>query len=451
MHHNLATLAIFLAASAWLLSTSHAADRPNIIFILADDLGYGDLAHTGAPDVETPHLDALAARGITFTSFYNNGPECTPTRTALLTGRYQQRAGGLECAIGTGDVGRYDDAEALAATGQLGLPPEMAVLPRALKDAGYATGIFGKWHLGYRDHFNPLNYGFDQFFGVLGGNCEYYTHKELSPIPVVYENREPVEREGYMTHLITDHALMFLKQQHGSDSPFFLYLPYTTPHFPFQPPGDRSTYTAENWTAGTRENYVAMVEDLDTQVGRIISYLADNGFKGDTVVAFASDHGAMKPGRNLPYRDFKGTLFEGGIRAPLTVFVPDSELVAKKAHFPALTFDLTHTFLNLAGVENTADLGLDGIDLIPHVRKDTAPQRPLFWRSKRGDRTWRAARVGDLKYISKTEAGQTTQHLFDLATDPHETHDLLDEKPGETSRLKAALKTWESLVAAPRP
>ena len=148
-------------------------------------MGYGDVGFNGAKGPRTPRLDQMAEEGMIFSDFYVGCAVCSGSRTALLTGRYQQRAGGLECAIGTGDVGRYDDAEALAASGQLGLPPEMAVPPRALKDAGYATGIFGKWHLGYEPHFNPLRYGWGEFFGCLGGNVDYFTHRELSPLPAL--------------------------------------------------------------------------------------------------------------------------------------------------------------------------------------------------------------------------------------------------------------------------
>ena len=160
------------------------AQRPNIVFILADDLGYGDLACFGAKDVRTPHLDTLAKNGVRFTNAYANGPECTPSRTAILTGRYPQRAGGMECPIGTGNVGRYDEAIRLRERNDLGLPPNMAVLAPALKAAGYSTVLLGKWHMGYEPKFNPLDQGFDQFLGTLGGNVDYYRHDELSPLPV---------------------------------------------------------------------------------------------------------------------------------------------------------------------------------------------------------------------------------------------------------------------------
>ena len=208
---------------------------PNIVFILADDMGYADLDCFNAPDTKTPHIDQLAADGVRFLNTYAMGPECTPSRTSILTGRYPQRVGGMECAIGTGNVGRYDDAIRLAEKHELGLPADMAVLAPALKTAGYTNAIFGKWHLGYDDHFSPLDQGFDEFAGFLGGNVDYYQHTELSDIDAFVRGRLPVEREGYLTDLITEDALNFLNERAKQpDKPFFLYLPHAAPHFPFR-------------------------------------------------------------------------------------------------------------------------------------------------------------------------------------------------------------------------
>ena len=178
------------------------AAPPNIVLILADDMGYGDLGCYGHPKAKTPVIDRLAKEGVRFTQHYSKGTECCPTRTALLTGRYPQWAGGLECAIGTGNVGRYDDAILLADRRQLGLPAEQVVLPGELKKAGYVTGIFGKWHLGYEPHFNPIEHGWDEFFGYLGGNVHYFNHRETSDLHVLFRGRLPVHSEGYMTCLL---------------------------------------------------------------------------------------------------------------------------------------------------------------------------------------------------------------------------------------------------------
>ena len=310
--------AFVLFAMHW--SHSHAG-QPNIVFFLADDMGYADLGCYGAPDAKTPRIDELAKQGVKFVNAYAMGAECTPSRTSILTGRYPAKVKGMECAIGTGNVGRYDDAIELAKESQLGLPAAKAVLAPALKAAGYRNAIFGKWHLGYEDHFSPLEQGFDEFTGFLGGNVSYFKHVELSELKVYIRGREPVEREGYTTHLITEDAIDFLDRQKKvrPEEPFFLYLPHAAPHFPFQAPGDDTgkAPSAEEWTKGTRASYVKMLEDLDREVGKVLDALDKNGQSENTIVVFASDHGAMKPGLNTPWRDYKGTVFEGGLRVPL--------------------------------------------------------------------------------------------------------------------------------------
>ena len=262
-------LALLIGGFAYL---QLAAAPPNIVLILADDLGYGDLGCYGHPQAKTPVIDRLAREGVRFTQHYANGPECSPTRTALLTGRYQQRAGGLECAIGTGNVGRYDDAIRLATKRQLGLPAKQTVLPSALKRAGYACGVFGKWHLGYEPQFNPMEYGWDEFFGYMGGNVHYFNHRETSDLHVLFRGRLPVYSEGYMTHLITDHSLAFIERHKAK--PFFLYVSHESPHFPFQGPKDATKRVDKsNWMTLDADAYVAMLEDLDREVGRVLAEL----------------------------------------------------------------------------------------------------------------------------------------------------------------------------------
>ncbi|MHC4995416.1 MAG: sulfatase family protein [Planctomycetota bacterium] len=425
-------------------------DRPNIVLLLADDLGYGDIACYGAPDAKTPRLDRLAQEGVRFTHHYANGPECSPTRTALLTGRYQQRAGGLECAIGTGNVGRYDDAIRLANQAALGLPVEQAVLPRALNEVGYVCGAFGKWHLGYEMRFNPMRYGFAEFFGCLGGNVDYFTHDELSPLPALYQGRDPVEREGYMTHLIADDAVGFIRKHRAR--PFFLYVPFTSPHFPFQGPGDEGVpFNATNWTAGTRAKYVELIEDLDTQIGRILDELAKQGLSDNTVVVFASDNGAMAPGLNAPFANYKSTAFEGGVRVPMIIRWPGRIAPGQTSSQPCVTFDLTRSFLALAGARPLEGLPLDGMDIIRHVatnQPDTP--RTLFWRGKRGERVERAVRQGTMKYYHRHVDGTDIEYLFDLANDPGESNNLIAQQPAIAGALKRELSEWEEDVRAVR-
>ena len=444
-------LLVLLSASLVSVPALADRDRPNIVFLLADDMGYGDLGCYGCPDAKTPVIDTLARQGVRFTQFYANGPECTPSRTALMTGRYPQRAGGMECAIGTGNVGRYDDAIRLAEQHQLGLPVEQAVIPKAIVENGYRTAVFGKWHMGYESHFNPLEFGWHHFFGVLGGNCDYFTHRELSPIPVLYGDRDPVEKEGYLTHLLTDEAVAFLKSEERKNAPFLLYVPFTTPHFPFQTPTDTSTvYTEENFTKGTRSSYVTMLEDMDAQVGRILAQLEASGLAENTLVAFASDHGAMKPGRNLPLNGYKGGLFEGGIRAPLIVRWPDRIKPGQVCDQACAMFDFTASLLRIAGAAGEHPQ-LDGIDILQHVENGRPRfDRSLFWRAKRGNRTWWAVRDGDKKYIRRTQGGTTDEWVFDLAADAGEIENIIDSDQKASAKLKQLLDTWEKNTPALR-
>lgn len=423
-----------------------AAERPNIVLILADDLGYADLGCYGHPVAKTPNIDRLAKQGVRFTQHYANGPECSPTRTALLTGRYQQRAGGLECAIGTGNVGRYDDAIRLAARHELGLPAKQAVIPADLQKAGYACGVFGKWHLGYEPQFNPIEHGWDEFFGYLGGNVHYFNHRELSDLHVLFRGRQPVRREGYMTHLITDDSIAFI-QKH-KNQPFFLYVAHESPHFPFQGPGDRDkVVTEENWMERDAGTYVAMLEDLDSEVGRLLSALDELRIADHTIVVFVSDNGGLSDAANMgPLSGAKSTTLEGGIRVPLIIRWPGHIQPNTVSQQVSATFDLTCSFLRLAKTDTAADR-LDGYDIIGHVaeRRDDFP-RTLYWRGRRGDRTWWAVRDRDLKYVRKTEGGRTDEWLFDLASDVGEKNNLYETNATEANRLKKLLSDWEAEV-----
>ena len=432
---------------AVLLHASVSAAPPNIVLLLADDLGYGDLGCYGHPQARTPVIDRLARDGVRFTQHYANGPECSPTRTALLTGQYQQRSMGLECAIGTGNVGRYDEAIRLAGEDRLGLPAGRALLPSALKPAGYASGVFGKWHRGYEPRFNPMRHGWDAFFGYLGGNVHYFNHRELSDLHVLFRGRLPVHAEGYMTRLITDASIDFI--EHNRDRPFFLYVSHECPHFPFQGPGDRQKVVDEsNWTEPDAKAYVAMLEDLDHEVGRVLAALDKHKLTENTLVIFVSDNGGFAGAANMgPLKGAKSTTLEGGIRVPLIMRWPGHIRPGTTSHQVCATFDLTCSILRLAGAE-VDPRRLDGLDIVDHTMQGKpAFARTLFWRGKRGERTWWAVREGDLKYVRKTE-GETQEWLFDLSKDPGETKDLRSARPGPFKRLKERLAEWEQDVEA---
>jgi arylsulfatase A-like enzyme len=433
-------------------STADTKALPNIVLILADDLGYGDIGCYGAPDARTPTLDRLARQGVRFTSYYANAPECTPTRTALMTGRYQQRPGGLECAIGTGNVGRYDDAIRLAERGDLGLPAGQNVLVGGLRRAGYACAGFGKWHLGYEPKFGPLRHGFDYFFGPLGGGVDYFYHCEWDGRPMLYENQKPVRREGYMTDLITGGAVDFLARQTDA-GPFFLYLPYTAPHTPIQAPGPKppKPRTEENWNDGDRTTYVAMIERMDEGIGKVLAALDARGLRRPALAIFASDNGGTKLARNDPFSGQKGGLFEGGIRVPCIVRFPGVLPAGGVTDQPAIMMDFTRSILRVAAVEPPSDMPPDGIDILRLVARGGPPQpRTLFWRQRRGEKTWRAVRDGQWKYLSLDDGGQLDERLFDLAADPGEEGNLLGDRPEQTARLKRLLADWEKEVRPQR-
>jgi len=429
--------------------------RPNVVIILADDLGYGDLGCYGREDISTPVLDAMAAEGIRFTDAYANGSECTPTRAALLTGRYPNRIGGLECAIGTGDVGRYDEAEWLSDRSDLGLPATGNSLPQLLKEEGYTTCLSGKWHLGYQDKFSPLQHGFDESLECVGGGMDYFHYIDKANFYNLRRNGKFVRREGYFTNLVTNHACQFIEDH--SESPFFLYVAYTAPHSPFQGPSDftKAPLDADSplWPQGKADpdTYVAMIEQLDRGIGRIRRTLADQQLTEETLVIFMSDNGGTNSARNTPLRGKKSETFEGGIRVPAIVVWPSRFKAHRDVTIPCMTIDFTRSILNAAGIppENTGRL--DGIDILNLVEtKREPPDRGLFWRMQRKQRVWRAYRDRDWKYVSRTEPGERSEHLFNLADDVSEQVDRKGEFPQRLARMRSRQNEWEQQIRAGR-
>jgi len=427
------------------------AKKPNIVFILADDLGYGDLGCYGRRDIKTPVIDGIAAEGVKFTQYYANGPECSPTRTAFLTGRYQHRVGGLECAIGNGNVGRYDDAIRLRETHDLGLPVEETSIARMLKDAGYATAITGKWHLGYEPKFAPHLHGFDHAFYCIGGGMDYFHYIDNVASYYLFQNGKPIRREGYFTDLATDEAVKFIDRH--ADDPFFLYVPYTAPHSPFQGPGDYKPdplpLDSPLWNQGKAppDVYIAMIEHMDKCIGRILKKLDDKGLADNTVVIFSSDNGGTGSARNTPLSKAKGSTFEGGIRVPAVARWPAAIPRGTISDQPCITFDFSASIVRIAEAKAPPGRDFDGIDIIKLVENGRRPQkRTLFWRGRRGQRTRKAVRDGDMKYIWQTDGKKSEEYLFDLKSDVGESRDLLEKRPRETRRLKALLAAWEKEV-----
>jgi len=431
-----------LAATALGSRARAAGQKLNVVFILADDLGYGDLSSYGSPTIHTPNIDSIGKAGITFTQYYANAPECTPTRSALMSGQYQQRFGGLECAIGIGNVGRYDEAIWLQKRDELGLPASAITMPRIFKDGGYDTAIIGKWHLGYLPKFSPNRHGFDEFYGILGGNADYFTHKEESELPCFYHNDKPIEEPGYMTDLLTRHAVAWL-QERPKDKPFFLYLPYTAPHLPFQGPEDAGKPADDK----SRDRYRSMIERMDRGVGEVLAQIERMGIQDHTLVIFTSDNGAIPAGSNVPLRGFKSSVWEGGIRMPCMARLPGAIQPGRKTTQVALGMDWMPTLLAASGVGAPAVKQMDGVDLWPVLTgKKAAFERTVFFRYKRLQARRKAVRSGDWKYV--WDSGK--DELHNLAEDPAEAKDLLTARPEIAGELKKKLEAWEIEVRAPR-
>ena len=419
---------------------SHKRDnRANIVFILADDLGYGDLGCYGCPDIKTPRLDRLAREGILLTDCYSNASVCSPTRAALLTGRYQQRIG-LEWAVSYQVFGE-------------GLPPEEKSIARLIRDAGYGTAMVGKWHLGYDLDRQPNHHGFERFFGLLGGNHHYFEHYDRKGVPDLFRQTEPVRVEGYSTDLLGRAAVAYIEAM--KQGPFFLYVSLNAPHFPFQGPGDvdRTVTPKKGWQTGTRPTYVAMVESIDANVGLILDTLDRGGLRDKTLVVFTSDNGGMLPlSRNAPLAKGKGTLWEGGIRVPGIARWPGKIPAGSRSAQVALTMDWAATLVALTGASPSADRPMDGIDLMPILTGDKPEQpRSVFWRRaldpyRKNVVPHRAVRQGRWKYIDEPVG---KRYLYDLSIDSSEENNLAEKMPQRAEAMAGLLDAWEADVDPP--
>lgn len=408
---------------------------PNIIFFLSDDLGYGDLGCYGSKDIKTPHIDRIAREGVRFTDCYANAPVCTPTRVGFLTGRYQQRFGkDLEWALGANN------------NKTAGLNPSHSVLPRALKQAGYASGIFGKWHVGWNPEFRPMRHGFDEFFGILLGNADMYTHKYHDNSDDLWENDQPVKRTGYLTELLAERAANFVDKNAGR--PFFCYVPFNAVHWPFQPPGKPGPRPAAMWRDGERSEYAAMTESMDKAVGHVLDAVRRRGQEGNTIVVFTNDNGGERLSESGGFFHTKSTLFEGGIRVPGVMRWPGVIKPGMTSKQVCATMDFTRTFLGAAGVTPPDGIRLDGIDLAPVVSgKQASIDRAMFWRINADGRRQIAARRGRWKYIDDNTGNRTfPELLFDLEADPWERRNVFYSHQRIAAELRAAALAWDKEV-----
>lgn len=435
---------IVIPRGAGLCTSAESAPRPNIVFILIDDFGYADSGPYGAKDIRTPHIDRLAREGVKFTDFYSNGPVCTPTRCGFITGRWQQRVG-FEWAMGfTAESFRRVNGELVPEKDVhgLGLPTSVPTLPKMLKAAGYATGAFGKWHLGFKDEYNPTKHGFDEYFGELLGHSDYYTHAYFDGTYALRDGLEPVKVEGYLTDLINRRAVEFVRK-HAAE-PFFLYVPHLAVHCPYQPPGRPSpSVTKANMYDGDRRVYAAMVEKIDEGVGMLLAELDKLNLAENTLIVLSSDNGGERYSDNSPLFHHKSTLWEGGIRVPCLMRWPARLPQGKVTNQVGVTMDLSATFAAVAGAKVPDDRPFDGINLVP-LLDGSEPQRErtLAWRILRPSRPQKAVRHGTWKYIQDGNV----EMLFDLANDIGERRDLSFQQPEKFAELKRRLADWEAEV-----
>ena len=406
--------------------------RPNVVLIVADDLGYGETGAQGNPEIPTPHIDSLARDGVRFTSGYVTAPVCAPTRAALLTGRYQQRFG-FETNAGPENV----------AENAFGLPREQQTLAERLKAQGYATGMFGKWHLGFREDLAPLQRGFDEFVGFHGGAHSYFPGKRAEA--TIYRGTERVIEPRYLTDVFGDEAAAFVERH--ADEPFFLYLPFNAVHGPIQAPSDRIA-AFEHIADPTRRKFAAMLTSMDTSIGKVLQTLRRLNLDENTLIVFHSDNGgptSHTTSSNLPLRGFKNTIYEGGIRVPFmmrwTGHLPAGDVYER----PVSTLDVTPTVMAAIGQTMKAKEGLDGVNLLPYLDGKNAwtPHETLYWRYGKQ----RAIRHGDWKLLGHQSK---FAQLYNLAKDPGETTNLFEAETHMVKVLTEAWQKWDATLEDPK-
>jgi arylsulfatase A-like enzyme len=417
------------------------AIKPNIVFILADDMGYADVSCYGRRDLNTPNIDSIATNGIRFLQAYANSAVCSQTRLALITGRYQYRLrAGLEEPIGP------------ATPKSVGLPPSHPTLPSLLKKIGYGSTLVGKWHLGSLPDFSPLKSGYDHFFGTFGCCADYFNHGRDAALngPLaypLYEEEVPVERHGYMTNLLGDRAVQVIEGYARSKEPFLLSLHFTAPHWPWEGPGDEAESirlrgkTLAHYDGGTQETYRQMIAAMDAQIGRVLKALEAGGLANNTIVVFTSDNGGERFSDTWPFTGRKTELLEGGLRIPSLISWPGHIPAGRTSDQVTISMDWLPTLLAAAGTTPDPAFSSDGVNLLPMLTQNAAPvPRKLFWRYKG---SWqRALRDGDFKYLKILDS----DFLFNVVADPMERANLKARNEDVYDRLVAEWHAWNATM-----
>ncbi len=413
-----------------------STDRPNIVFIMADDLGYADVSCYGRRDYPTPNIDRLALEGVRFTQAYANSPVCSATRTALMTGQYQYRL----------PVGLEEPIVADSPT-EAGMPPDHPSLPALLRDGGYDTALVGKWHLGGPPLYGPLKSGYRSFYGMMHGAADYFSHEGSSAI---YQNDGVVKAYGYKTNLFGDRAVQVVNEAAGTDAPFFLSLHFNAPHWPWEGPNDKAESdrigtNLRHYDGGSLKVYMAMVQSMDLNIGRVIQALDAKGLSENTIVVFTSDNGGERFSDMWPFIGRKGELLEGGLRIPTIMRWPRRLRAGQVSEQVMMSMDWMPTLLDAAGISLPKGYQTDGESLIPQITgKAAAHSRKLYWRYKASAQ--RAVRDGDWKYLRI--AGN--EFLFNLAEDQRERANLRRRHADIFERLKADYDVWNATMLPER-
>jgi len=420
--------AAVLASGADKLLGESVQAPPNIVFILADDMGYADISCYGRPDLRTPNIDNLASRGIRFLQAYANSAVCSATRTALITGRYQDR---LDVGLDEPLVGR-----------DTGLPPSHPTLPSLLRKAGYGTTLVGKWHLGLLPKYGPLLSGYDHFYGFRGGAVDYFTHSND-----LWDEDIKVQQVGYLTDILGSHAVNVINDYAKARKPFLLSLHFNAPHWPWEGPGDEAEsrrlngHRLTDFDGGSQATYRRMIEDLDLQVGRVLEALRAGGILDNTIVIFTSDNGGERFADTWPFTGRKTELLEGGLRIPAIISWPLRIALGQITHQVAISMDWLPTLLAAAGTGPDAAYPPDGLNLLPFLVEGATPvARKLFWRYKANAQ--HAMRDGDLKYLKILE----NTFLFNVVEDPMERANLKERMPDDYNRLIAEWAAWNAVM-----